>query len=73
MVAKGLTRYLGVIYCQAAFLYIFVSMELHALKHDLQRFDDNSVEIPFLTTERHKDIRCFLRKNQKYIRHQFDV
>ena len=48
-------------------------MELDGLSNALQRSDDNVINISSLTTDRHKQIRSFLRKKQKDIRHQFDV
>ena len=48
-------------------------MELDGLKQILQRLEDNSIEINSLTTDRHKQVRCFLRKYRKDILHQFDV
>ena len=44
-------------------------MELNGLKYVLQRLHYNSVEIAFLTSNRHKQVCCCLRKNQKYIYH----
>ena len=43
------------------------------LKHVLQRLDEDVINISSLTTDRHKQVRSFLRKNRKDIRHQFDV
>ena len=48
-------------------------MELDGLSNALQSSDDNVINISSLTTDRHKQIRSFLRKKQKDIRHQFDV
>ena len=48
-------------------------MELDCLKNVLQRFYDNVINISSLTTDRDKEVRSFLRKNWKDIRHQFDV
>ena len=48
-------------------------MELDGLKNVLQRLYDNVINISSLTTDRHKQVRSFLRKNRKDIRHQFDV
>ena len=47
--------------------------ELHGLKNDLQRLYDNDINISSLTTDRHKQVKSFLRRNRKDIRHQFDV
>ena len=48
-------------------------MELNGLKNVLQRLSDNSIQVDSLTTDRHKQVRYFLKKNRKDIRHQFDV
>ena len=48
-------------------------MELDGLKNVLQSLYENVINISSLTTERHKQVRSFLRKKQKYISHQFDV
>ena len=34
---------------------------------------DNVINISSVTTDRHKQVRSFLRKNQKDIRYQLDV
>ena len=48
-------------------------IELDSLKNVLQRFYNNVINISFLTTDRHTQVRSFLRKNKKDIRRQFDV
>ena len=48
-------------------------MELDGLKHLLQRLYDAFINVASLTTDRHKQVRAFLRKFRKDIRHQFDV
>ena len=48
-------------------------MELDGLKNVLQRLYDNAINISSSTTDRHKQVRSFLRKNRKGILHQFDV
>ena len=50
-----------------------VRIELDGLKIVLQRLYDNVINISSLTTDRHKQVRSFLRKNWKDVRHQFDV
>ena len=49
------------------------AMELDGLKNVLRRFDDQKIPISSLTTDRHKQVRAFLRKMRKDIDHQFDV
>ena len=48
-------------------------MELDGLKNVLRRLYDNVINISSSTTDRHKQVRSLLRKNQKGILHQFDV
>ena len=48
-------------------------MELDRLKHNLERLDENGISVTSLTTDRHKQVRKFLRKERKDIRHQFDI
>ena len=48
-------------------------MELGGLKNILQKLYDNVINIFSVTTGRYKQVRSFLRKNRKNIRHQFDV
>ena len=48
-------------------------MDLDGLKNVLQKLYDNIINISSLTTDRHKQVRSFLRKNWKDIRQQFDV
>ena len=48
-------------------------MELDGLNNVLQRLYDNVINISCLTTDRHKQVRLFLRKDRKDIRHQFNV
>ena len=48
-------------------------MELEGLKHNLERLDENRISVNTLTTNRHKQVRTFLRKERKDIRHQFDI
>ena len=49
------------------------AMELDGLKNVLRRFDDQKILISSLTTDRHKQVRAFLRMMRKDIDHQFDV
>jgi hypothetical protein len=48
-------------------------MELDGLKHVLERLGDNQVPATSLTTDRHKQVRCYIRKERNDIIHQFDV
>ena len=48
-------------------------MDLDGLKNVLQKLYDNIINISSLTTDRHKQVRSFSRKNWKDIRQQFDV
>ena len=48
-------------------------MELDGLKHVLKRLEDFFLPIASLTTDRHKQVRCFMRKEKGNIVHQFDV
>ena len=48
-------------------------MELDGLKNVLQRLYDNFINISSLMTDRRKQVKSFLRKKQKDIRHQFDL
>ena len=47
-------------------------MELDGLKHNLSRLDENAINVISLTTDRHKQVRKYLRKERKDIEHQFD-
>ena len=48
-------------------------MELDGLKNVLRRFDDQAIPISSLTTDRHKQVRKYLKTMRKDIDHQFDV
>lgn len=48
-------------------------MELDGLKNLIFLFESNGLQIDSLTTDRHKQVRCFLRKERPNINHQFDV
>ena len=48
-------------------------MELDGLKHNLRRLDENVITVNSLTTDRHKQVRKYLRKERKNITHQFDI
>ena len=48
-------------------------MELDGLKNLIYEFEANGLEIESLTTDRHKMVRAYLRKEKPYINHQFDV
>ena len=48
-------------------------MELDGLKNVLRRLDDQKIPISSLTTDRHKQVRSFMKKILKDIDHQFDV
>lgn len=48
-------------------------MELEGLKKILQRLDNNGLSINGITTDRHKQVRAFLRKERPDIEHQFDI
>ena len=48
-------------------------MELDGFKKVLERIENNGVKINSLTTDRHKQLRSFIRKERKDIKHQFDV
>ena len=47
-------------------------MELDGLKNVLRRLDDQQIQVSSLTTDRHKQIRKFMRTDRKDISHQFD-
>ena len=49
------------------------AMKLDGLKNVIQRLYDNVINISSLTTDRHKQVRSFLRKKRKDIRYQFGV
>jgi len=48
-------------------------MELHGLKKVLQRLNDNGISVNSLTTDRHKQVRKYLRTEKKEVTHQFDI
>lgn len=48
-------------------------MELDGLKNVLGRLEQNGVEVSTLTTDRHKQVRKYMRKEKKCIKHQFDI
>ena len=48
-------------------------MELDGLKAVLKRLEEFGMSILSLTTDRHKQVRKFMRTLKKYIKHQFDV
>ena len=50
-----------------------VRMELHGLKELIQRLNENGVEISSLTTDRHTQVRKYMREEQPQISHQFDI
>ena len=48
-------------------------MELDGLKQVLQRLADNQIAVTSLTTDRHKQVRCYMRNEMKDTTHQFDI
>lgn len=48
-------------------------MELTGLHNLLGTFEENGVEIDSLTTDRHVQVRCFMKNEKPEINHQFDV
>ena len=48
-------------------------MELDGLNNVLRRLDDQQIQVLSLTTDRHKQVRKFMRTERKDISHQFDV
>lgn len=48
-------------------------MELDGLKQNLRRLDENAINVNSLTTDRHKQVRKYIREERKDIEHQFDV
>ena len=48
-------------------------MELLGLKTLLESFNEKCVEITSLTTDRHIQVRCYMKKECPEIKHQFDV
>lgn len=49
------------------------AMELQGLKNVLRRLEDQKIKVSSLTTDRHKQVRSFLKRERKDINHQFDV
>ncbi|XP_077564701.1 uncharacterized protein LOC144180190 [Haemaphysalis longicornis] len=48
-------------------------MELEGLKRSLMFLEDHGVAVELIVTDRHAQIKCFLRKEKQSIRHEFDV
>lgn len=48
-------------------------MELEGLKRALAFLEQNGVEVAVLVTDRHVQIKCFLRREKSDIKHEFDV
>lgn len=50
-----------------------VRIELEGLKAVLRRLTNNMINVKGLTTDRHKQVRAYLRKERPEIEHQLDV
>ncbi|XP_077485845.1 uncharacterized protein LOC144096892 [Amblyomma americanum] len=48
-------------------------MELEGLKQGLAFLESESIKVAVLVTDRHTQIKCFLRNNKAAITHEFDV
>ncbi|KAH9383983.1 hypothetical protein HPB48_025960 [Haemaphysalis longicornis] len=48
-------------------------MELEGLKRALAFLEQNGVEVAVLVTDRHVQIKCFLRREKSNIKHEFDA
>ena len=48
-------------------------MELHGLKELIGRLKDNLITVNSLTTDRHTQVRKYMRKEEPKISHQFDI
>ena len=48
-------------------------MELEGLKRALENMETNGLEISDLTTDRHVQVRKYMREEQPNINHWFDV
>ena len=48
-------------------------MQLDGLKQVLERLEGHGPPISSLTTDRHKEVRRYMRKEKCKINHQFDV
>lgn len=48
-------------------------MELEGLKRSLTFLEDHGIAVELIVTDRHAQIKCFLRKEKQSIRHEFDV
>lgn len=48
-------------------------MELKGLKCGLAFLEQNGVEVAVPVTDRHVQIKCYLRREKSSIRHEFDV
>ena len=48
-------------------------MELHGLKELIGRLKENEIAIKSLTTDRHTQVRKYMRKEEPHISHQFDI
>ena len=48
-------------------------MELDGLKQVLERLEGHDLPISSLTTDRHKQVRCYTCKKEGKINHQFDA
>ena len=48
-------------------------MKKYGLEYSIKYFEPCGVDIDILTTDEHKQIRCFLRKEYPEICHQFDI
>ena len=48
-------------------------MELDGLKNVFRRLDENGIKVTSLTTDRHKQVRKYMREQRKDTKHQFDI
>ena len=49
------------------------AMELEGLKRCLQNLSDDDITVSDITTDRHPQVKKFIREKQPEVRHWFDV
>lgn len=48
-------------------------MELEGLKRSLARLEEEDIDISHLVTDRHSQVKCYMKRDQPHIVHLFDV
>ena len=48
-------------------------MELEGLKRGLTKLEEENIDVSHLVTDRHSQVKCYMRRDQPNIIHMFDV